>query len=233
MELSRELLYPEVKSKVVGGVIPQEKRFESSQESYSSDLNYSPNYDFKYKKPTNIFIKKDVNREEARQKKKQRIMKMFPDLITSCKINLSMDTADTEAGYLGPGAYDLNWTGIEPSKTLSIPKADRFQAFKKDDKSPLAINYNQIEGKIHGGKISLQNPINEKIKKRRQEEAALEEARAREEIERAKKKKQEDLDLIVLKKRNPPEDATAGMKQRELTEKERLFQIFRIVSHFV
>lgn len=212
----------------VGGVIPREKRFEDSTSKPACDprADYKPNYEFLLKKPAGVIIKKEENREELAARRVERRLKLFADLTVSCKAELSILTADTLQGAPGPGAYTVNYKVVEVSKTVGLPKANRFSKPEKDKKTPLEINYKWTDNKAPGVAIKKASGMNAKLLKIKKEEEVVEFQRAQRIIEEAKRQKEENLRLIVERKKI----AAVEQEKRQPTEKERLFALFRIVS---
>jgi len=226
-DLSREMLFPEKRIKITGGVIPVYRRFEDPKvrQSCSTDADYNPNYDYFHKKPTNIFIKKEENKEELLRKKRAKRSSLFPELTTSCKANLSMLTADTDTAVLGPGTYQPKYTFIEISKNVAISKASRFEPLKKDDFTPLDIRYTQVTPDPKGPKIQQPSFMNDKLTKRKLEVKELEENRAKFEIENAIKTKVEKEEAEKRRK-----EQLEQLRNRKPTEKERAIELFRLVN---
>jgi len=141
-------LFPEKKYKLTGGIIGKDKRFAEAENAfqYSSDVDYNPNYDAVLKRTTNVLIKRDLVKEELLSKRKaKRIEEMT---LESGKLNLSVNTADTEADYIGPGAYEPKYTMVEAVKNVPIAKARRFEPSKKDQLTKLDVKYDQVKYSI-------------------------------------------------------------------------------------
>jgi Xaa-Pro aminopeptidase len=178
------------------------------------------------KRPPTVVIKAAETREQLQARRLERRLQLFADLTISCKAQFSILTADTIADAPGPGAYKIGYKAVEISRTVSLPKAARFGLKIKDEKTPLEINYKWVQQKIPGVAIQNQTQLTEKIKKIKQEEEVREIQRAQRIIDEAKMKKEEELRQIVGRKKL----AAAESEQKQPTEKERLFEIFRIVS---
>lgn len=223
-DISRELVYPDVKQKVLGGAFPKDKRFlsESSGHSLTSDLDYQPNYDTKYRKAPCAVIKKDENREELRKKRKARFQSLLPSLITSEKVNFSVLTADTECAVPGPGSYNPQFAGVEITRNVGLSKASRFEASKKDDSGPLAVVYTQVEANKTGPRLRPPAMATSKLVKKRIAEKQAEETRAQAEIAAMKEKELREKNKI----------AREAKIERPKTEKERVLELFRLVEYF-
>lgn len=223
-DISRELIYPDLKQKVLGGAFPKDKRFiESfSDASITSDLSYNPNFDLKYRKAPAAVIKRDENKEALRKKRKEKYRMLLPELITSEKLNLSVLTADTSAAVPGPGAYTVAYSGIEVTRNIGLSKASRFELHKKDNCLPLDVKYTQVEVNTKGVRIRPPTAIDEKLLKKRQYETEAEEKRARAELEALKEREKLERERVLKEAR----------VERPKTEKERLMELFRLVSFF-
>lgn len=204
----------------MGGVFPKDKRFAESL-SETSDLDYNPNFNCKYKKAPGTIIKREETREALKQRRKDKLRMMLPELTTSEKVNFSILTADTEAAVPGPGAYTVTYSGIEVTRHVGLSKASRFESQKKDDSMSLEIRYNQVEVNTKGVKILPPVAIGDKLIRKRQLEAAAEENRARAELEALKDKEKREKDRILKEVK----------VERQKTEKERLMELFRLVLY--
>lgn len=207
-------------------MVGKERRFVDPKEllPYSEFTDYMPKYDCKYRKTPAAVIKKEDNLAEAKARKKKRYLMLLPELTTSEKVNLSVLTADTMAG-VGPGSYQPVYTMVEVSKTVAISKEDRFKSTKKDEFTPLVINYEQVEANPRAPRMQKPSAINEKLAKKQVDVATQEEVRARTEIELAKKR-QTEAEANLLYKQQQAE----ALRKREPTERERLMQLFRLVD---
>lgn len=222
MELSRELIYPEKRCKVVGGVISKGYRFSESltDASVTASLDYNPNYDLKYKKAAAVVIKKEENLEQAKKRKKEKMRMLLPELITSEKFNLSVLTADTTTTvFVGPGAYAVNYRAIETTRNVGLSKASRFEPLKKDDALGLNVCYDQIEKNAKGAVMRPPTLINSKLIRKKKDEIEQEQTRA-----------QRELALLKERERKNNEEVKQVVQVREKTEKERLIELFRLVD---
>ena len=222
MELSRGLLFPDTKTKVLGGIFPKDKRFTEpvTQDSITSDLDYNPNFDIKYRKAAAAVIKRDENREALRERRKAKRRLILPELTTSEKVNLSILTADTEAAVPGPGAYSITFAGVEVVRHVGISKASRFESQKKDECSGLDVRYTLVDNKVKGVKIAKPAVVEGPLVKKRQEELENEERRAKRELEAMKEREQSEKERM----------AKEVWVERVKTEKERLLELFRLVG---
>lgn len=209
-------------------MIPRDKRFEDSKARANCDprADYSPNFDFVLKKPAAAVIKKEEVKEELKSKRLERRLRLFADLTISCKAEFSVLTADTVTAP-GPGAYEVRYKTVEVSRTVGLPKAIRFEKPAPDRKTPLEVNYRWVEAKAPGVSIQKQVGPNQKLDKIKKEEEVREFQRAQRIIEEAKRKREEELKLITERKRKAAEE----LEKRQPTEKERLFELFRIVEN--
>lgn len=221
MELSRELIFPEKRYKVQGGAFPKEDRFMESKagSSVTASLDYSPNYDVKYKRTAGVIIKKDENAEMIKKKKKEKLRMMLPELTTSEKLNISLLTAASETSNLGPGSYSVNYNAVEIVKNVGLSKASRFETSKKDESLGLNLCYEQVEPKLKGAFLKPPTIMNSKLMRKRLKEKEQEESRARFELNYLQEKEK--------KEKQPPKQA---VQVREKTEKERLMDLFRLVK---
>lgn len=222
MEFTSEIASAEIKNRVVGGAMPRGERFsESSTEgSVTASLDYTPNYDIKYKRAGAVVIKREENREELKKKKKERLKMLLPELTTSEKMNLSVMTADTMTN-IGPGAYAPNYGAVEITRNVGLSKASRFDQIKKEQTDlGLNVNYEQVEKKA--GRTLIKAPVlaNSKLIRKRQ---------AMEEQERLRAAR--GLAIMLEKEQKNHELPRQAVQIREKTEKERVLELFRLVAN--
>jgi hypothetical protein len=217
--VSSELIFPEIKTKIIGGAFPKDNRFYEpcTDTSITASLDYNPNYDIKYKKTSAAVIKRDENLEQLKKKKKDRLMMLLPELTTSEKVNLSIMTADTDTN-IGPGAYSVNYGAVEIVTNVGLSKASRFEASKKEDTLGLQINYDHVEKKA--GRAIMKPPVllNSKLMKKRQ----LQDDQARVQAHR-------ELALMREKDQRAKDRPRQMVQVRDKTEKERILELFRLV----
>ena len=137
----------------------------------------------------------------------------------SCSMSdLLSDTTE----IMGPGAYNVDYRGVEVRKSVGFTKSLRFRADNKDEQSILNPKYQQIHKAVPGVKIAAETQKNEKLLKKKSEEKFYQEL-----SNQLRQNAPIEIDKGVRK--NVPQ-VFIKQELESLNETERLKQIFHMVK---
>jgi len=75
-------------------------------------------------------------------------------------VSSAFSDLDTQASmsFIGPGAYDIKFSGVEPNKGLALSKSRRFEEPKRSLTVDLNPNYDAIKRRTPGAVIKENVP---------------------------------------------------------------------------
>jgi len=219
------------------------QRFQQTKKDTNREFDLNPKYDIVKKREPVAVIKSPTKIEKNKTKKLNHVgIKLSAQnaeneednrndesMETVRLENIERGTCSTSDNFsdttevLGPGAYNVNYAGIEVRKSIGFPKSVRFKAAANDEGIiPLNPKYEAIKKGVPGVKIAKEVPKSEKLLKKKAQETFYQDI-----SNQLRRETPLDNDLGVRK--NVPRVIIKD-EMEGLSEKERLMQIFNLVS---
>jgi len=215
------------------------QRFQQTKKDTNREFDLNPKFDIvKRREPTTV-IKSPLKIEKKKNKIHNQVVAAVPkpqDENADGNVDESMETVRLEniqridqsdifsdTTEIGPGAYNVNYAGVEVRKSVGFPKSVRFKSSIYDEGTvPLNPKYEVIKKGVPSVKIAKELPKNEKLLKKKTQEEFYQ--NISNQIRR-----ETPLDNDIGVRRNIP-NVVMKDAMENLTEKERLMQIFNLVK---
>jgi len=164
------------------------KRFEQPKTETNREFDLNPNYSVVKKREPSATIKTPIKYQlkaelaqkivkNAKQASPQKGEHLNDESMETVRLeniergtcNMSDVFSDTTE-VMGPGAYNVDYRGVETRKSVGFTKSLRFKSDQKDEMTVLNPKYNQIHKAVPGVKIAAETEKNEKLLKKKTEE---------------------------------------------------------------